>query len=71
MQKKYPGQLKLFDADLLVSGSFDEATKGRTIVHHVASPFLLPEKIKDGQPQLVTPALEGTEMSSKASHESS
>lgn len=60
MQKKYPGQLELFEADLLVAGSFDAAMKGCTIVHHVASPFLLPEKIKDGQSQLVTPALEGT-----------
>lgn len=60
MQKKYPGQLELFEADLLVPGSFDAAMKGCVVVHHVASPFLLPEKIKDGQSQLVTPALEGT-----------
>ncbi|KAH6696473.1 hypothetical protein BKA61DRAFT_710902 [Leptodontidium sp. MPI-SDFR-AT-0119] len=60
MQKEFPGQLELFEADLLVTGSFDAAMKGCTIVHHVASPFLLPEQIKDGQSQLVTPALEGT-----------
>lgn len=60
MQKEFPGQLELFEADLLISKSFDAAMKGCTIVHHVASPFLLPEKIKDGQSQLVTPALEGT-----------
>ncbi|KIM94370.1 hypothetical protein OIDMADRAFT_172685 [Oidiodendron maius Zn] len=60
MQKKYPGQLELFEADLLVPGSFDDAMKGCTVVYHVASPFLLPEKIKDGESQLVKPALEGT-----------
>jgi dihydroflavonol-4-reductase len=60
MQEKYPGQLQIFEADLLVPGSFDAATKGCTIVHHVASPFLLPEKITDGETQLVKPALEGT-----------
>ena len=60
MQKKYPGQLKLFECDLLIPGSFDDAMEGCTVVHHVASPFLLPEKIKDGQSQLVKPALDGT-----------
>ncbi|KAL3421154.1 NAD dependent epimerase/dehydratase [Phlyctema vagabunda] len=60
MEERYPGQLKIFEADLLVPGSFDTAMKGCSVVHHVASPFLLPEKIKDGESQLVKPALEGT-----------
>jgi dihydroflavonol-4-reductase len=60
MQAEYPGQLELFEADLLVPGSFDAAMCGCSAVHHVASPFLLPEKIRDGEKQLIWPALEGT-----------
>src|SRR5262249_2550851 len=33
---------------------------GCAVVHHVASPFLLPEKIKDGRRQMLDPALRGT-----------
>ena len=60
LQQRYPGQLKLFEADLLKPGSFDGAFAGCAAVHHVASPFLLPEKIRDGQRQLLEPALQGT-----------
>jgi nucleoside-diphosphate-sugar epimerase len=60
MQQQYPGQLHIFEADLLSPGSFDEAMAGCAVVHHVASPFLLPEKIKDGRRQLLEPALHGT-----------
>ena len=60
MQKRFPDQLKLFEADLLSPGSFDRAMEGCSIVHHVASPFLLPEKIKDGLKQVYEPALLGT-----------
>src|SRR4051812_35270398 len=60
LQQQHPGRLKLFEADLLAPGSFDEAFAGCSVVHHVASPFLLPEKIKDGQRQLLEPALQGT-----------
>lgn len=61
LQQQYPQQLRLFEADLLTSGSFDEAMDGCAVVHHVASPFLLPEKIKDGQRQMLEPALRGTQ----------
>jgi len=60
MQRRYPERLHLFEADLLAKGSFDPAMKGCTIVYHVASPFMLPEKIKDGQRQMLEPALQGT-----------
>jgi nucleoside-diphosphate-sugar epimerase len=61
MQAQYPGRLKLFAADLLSPGSFDAAMAGCSIVHHVASPFLLPERIKDGRRQMLEPALRGTQ----------
>ena len=60
MQKKYPGRLRLYEADLLQPRSFDAAMAGCAIVYHVASPFMLPEKIKDGQRQMLEPALLGT-----------
>lgn len=60
LQSKFPGKLHLFEADLLSDRSFDEAMEGCGIVHHVASPFLLPEKIKDGRSQMLEPALTGT-----------
>lgn len=34
----FPGELHLFEADLLVSGAFDAAVKGSIYVFHVASP---------------------------------
>ncbi|MCF1480887.1 MULTISPECIES: NAD-dependent epimerase/dehydratase family protein [Rhizobium/Agrobacterium group] len=60
MQARFPGKLKLYEADLLTPGSFDAAMAGCAIVFHVASPFKLPEKIKDGQREMVEPALQGT-----------
>ncbi|MER5220533.1 NAD-dependent epimerase/dehydratase family protein [Streptomyces flaveus] len=60
MQEAYPGRLSLFEADLLREGSFDEAMSGCTMVFHAASPFLMPEKIKDGRRDMVDPALLGT-----------
>ncbi|MFD9003629.1 NAD-dependent epimerase/dehydratase family protein [Streptomyces sp. NPDC059582] len=60
MKGAFPGRLELFEADLLVRGSFDEAMNGCRVVFHVASPFLMPEKIKDGRRDLVDPALLGT-----------
>ncbi|KAI1849831.1 hypothetical protein JX266_004780 [Neoarthrinium moseri] len=59
LQAKYPGKLELFEADLLKPGSFEPALQGCSVVHHVASPFLMAEKIKDGQKEMVEPALEG------------
>ncbi|NEB00847.1 NAD-dependent epimerase/dehydratase family protein [Streptomyces sp. SID13726] len=60
MQVEFPGRLTLFEADLLKEGSFDEAMAGCRVVFHVASPFFMPEKIKDGQQDMVDPALIGT-----------
>lgn len=60
LQEKYPGKLELFEADLLKPGSFEPAMKDCSVVHHVASPFLMAEKIKDGQKEMVEPALQGT-----------
>jgi dihydroflavonol-4-reductase len=51
--------LKLFEADLLQDGSFDEVVKNASIVLHTASPYFL-ENVKDAQTQLVEPALHGT-----------
>jgi nucleoside-diphosphate-sugar epimerase len=60
LQEAFPGQLALFEADLLDEGSFDEAMRGCAVVFHVASPFLMPEKIKDGRRDVVDPAVRGT-----------
>jgi len=50
--------LKLYEADLLKEGSFDEAVQGAEIVFHTASPFFVTPK--DAQRELVDPALHGT-----------
>ncbi|WP_053853244.1 NAD-dependent epimerase/dehydratase family protein [Streptomyces sp. NRRL B-24085] len=60
MQDEFPGALTLFEADLLKERSFDEAMAGCRVVFHVASPFFMPEKIKDGHKDMVEPALTGT-----------
>ncbi|KAF3802213.1 Bifunctional dihydroflavonol 4-reductase/flavanone 4-reductase [Colletotrichum gloeosporioides] len=60
LQEKHEGRLQLFEADLLKPGSFEEAMQGCSVVHHVASPFMMAEMIKDGQKECVEPALEGT-----------
>ncbi|KPI01151.1 NAD-dependent epimerase/dehydratase [Actinobacteria bacterium OK074] len=60
LQDQFPGRLGLFEADLLTDGSFDEATTGCSVVFHVASPFRMPEKIKDGRRDMVEPAVTGT-----------
>lgn len=60
MQEAFPGQLKLFSADLLVPGSFTEAMADCQIVMHTASPVIF-GKIKAPQKQLVDPALLGTQ----------
>ncbi|WP_345569512.1 NAD-dependent epimerase/dehydratase family protein [Streptomyces plumbiresistens] len=60
MQEEFPGRLDLFEADLLREGSFDDAIRGCRVVFHVASPFFMPEKIKDGRRDMVDPALLGT-----------
>ncbi|TLD09557.1 hypothetical protein PspLS_11822 [Pyricularia sp. CBS 133598] len=61
LRERHPaGQLQIFDADLLTPGSFAKAMQGCSVVHHIASPFILPERIKDGERQCVRPALQGT-----------
>ncbi|KAJ5679154.1 hypothetical protein N7462_007398 [Penicillium macrosclerotiorum] len=61
MQERWPCKLTLFEADLLVPGSFDTAVKGCSVVYHIASPFFIENKIHDGQKELVEPALKGTQ----------
>lgn len=53
-----PGTLKLFRADLLDDGAFDEAMQGCELVFHTASPFII--RVKDAQRELIDPALQGT-----------
>lgn len=60
LQAKHPGKLQLFEADLLEDGSFSKAMQGCDTVYHVASPFLVPQQIKDGLKDCVEPALQGT-----------
>ncbi len=57
--EKQPGTLRLFAADLLLEGSFDEAMQGCEVVIHTASPFLL-DGYTDAHEALVRPAVEGT-----------
>jgi nucleoside-diphosphate-sugar epimerase len=52
-------QLKLFKANLLDPGSFDEPVKGCELVIHTASPFFL-TGIKNPEEELIKPAREGT-----------
>jgi nucleoside-diphosphate-sugar epimerase len=53
-------KLRLFEADLLKEGSFLEPMQGCSVVFHVASPFLVPEKVKNAEQDLIRPAVEGT-----------
>lgn len=52
------GRLRFFAADLLRSGSFDEAMAGCQLVFHTASPYAV--SVRDPQKELVDPALLGT-----------
>jgi len=54
-----PGTLRLFAADLLREGSFDDAMQGCEIIMHTASPFLL-DGFTDAKEALIRPAVEGT-----------
>ncbi|EEU34490.1 uncharacterized protein NECHADRAFT_73192 [Fusarium vanettenii 77-13-4] len=60
LQAKYSTKLKLFEADLMEHGSFRQAMEGCEVVYHIASPFLVPQQIKDGLKECVEPALQGT-----------
>ncbi|XDD46209.1 SDR family oxidoreductase [Leptospira sp. WS39.C2] len=59
LQEKYKDNLTLFEADLMVNGSFDKAIEGAELVIHTASPFFV-AGIKDAKKQLIDPALQGT-----------
>jgi len=50
--------VQLFEADLLVDGSFDECFTGCSAVFHVASPFQI--MVDDPQKDLIDPAVKGT-----------
>jgi nucleoside-diphosphate-sugar epimerase len=52
-------ELKLYRADLLDSGSFDEPMQGCELLIHTASPFFI-TGIKNAEEELIRPALEGT-----------
>lgn len=54
------GSLKLYEADLLKEGSFEQAMSDCEVVFHAASPFQI-FGVKDPQKELVEPALMGTE----------
>ncbi|PYH43908.1 NAD(P)-binding protein [Aspergillus saccharolyticus JOP 1030-1] len=60
LQSQYPGRLSLFEADLLHEGSFGPAMQVCDTVYHIASPFLVPQQIKNGRKECVEPALQGT-----------
>ncbi|WQF85273.1 Putative NAD-dependent epimerase/dehydratase, NAD(P)-binding domain superfamily [Colletotrichum destructivum] len=60
LQAQYPNSLSLFEADLLENGSFRKAMEDCEVVYHIASPFLVPQQIKDGLKDCVEPALQGT-----------
>ncbi len=59
LAESMPDRLRLFEADLLESGSFDQAMQGCTVVIHTASPYFL-GKPKNSERELLTPAIEGT-----------
>lgn len=60
LRDQYRGKLRISEADLLRPDSFLEPMQGCSVVLHVASPFLLPEAVKDAQRELVDPAVQGT-----------
>ncbi len=53
------GELKLFEGDLLLAGSYTKAMEGCEVVFHTASPFI--SAYKDPQKELIDPAVKGTE----------
>ncbi|KAG2451351.1 hypothetical protein HYH02_003955 [Chlamydomonas schloesseri] len=54
-------RLKLFKADLLSEGSFDEPVRGCDYVIHTASPFIMDVPEAEVQAKLLGPAVKGTE----------
>ncbi|GAX75613.1 hypothetical protein CEUSTIGMA_g3057.t1 [Chlamydomonas eustigma] len=65
------GSIDLVEADLLQTGSFDEACKDADFLFHVASPFVI--FVEDQQQQLIDPAVTGTRnvMEAAAKHKHS
>lgn len=59
LKEKFKDKLSLFEADLMLDGSFDKAIEGVELVIHTASPFFV-AGVKDPQKQLIDPALQGT-----------
>ena len=59
LENQSSATLKLFDADLLNKGSFEEAMGGCELVFHTASPFMISD-IKNPETELIRPAKEGT-----------
>lgn len=60
LQTEYPQRLFLFEADLLKDGSYTAAMEDCEVVYHIASPFMVPQQIKNGQKEIVDPAINGT-----------
>jgi dihydroflavonol-4-reductase len=59
LAKASTGKLKLFKADLLDFGSFDEPMQDCELVMHTASPFFI-TGVKNPEEELIRPAKEGT-----------
>lgn len=59
LKEKFKDNLTLFEADLMLDGSFDKAIEGAELVIHTASPFFV-AGVKDAKKQLIDPALQGT-----------
>ncbi|MDF1618484.1 NAD-dependent epimerase/dehydratase family protein [Petrocella sp. FN5] len=59
LEKKYDGTLKIYEADLVKSGSFDQAIEGADYVIHTASPFSVDRSL-DPKKDLLEPAVKGT-----------
>ena len=53
-----PGEIEVYEADLLKTGSYHTAADGSDAVIHVASPFTL--RFKDPVKELIEPAIRGT-----------
>lgn len=58
IQHQSPGRLKLFEADLLMDGSFEDAIEGCELIIHTASPFKI-TGIRNPDRELIQPALQG------------
>ena len=64
MSQALPGaaeRLKLFKADLMDQGSFDDAFVGCTLVVHAASPYIMGVSASLAKAKIITPAIQGTE----------